>query len=128
MRANHEGTRESVTFDETDPAPNAGPLLPAAVRAQRLDLAGLVDRRLHLVRQGAPSSTEALPVVGSMLTGGDSRDGVAVLRVGTARSSFDGTRAPSTVGSCLPAHEWCAVQQLDAIGATAHGLSGAACD
>ena len=127
MRANHERTRVSVSFDEINPVPNAGPL-PAAVLAQRIDLAGLVDRRLHLVLQGASSSTEALSVVGSMLTGGDSLDGVAVLRVGTAGSVFDGTRARSTVGSWLRAHEWSNVRELDAIGATARGLSGAVCD
>ena len=118
-----------MSFDETIPVPKAGLLLlPAAVRAQRIDLAGLVDRRLHLVRQGAPSSARALSVVGSVLTGGDSIDDVAVLRGGAAGSSFDGTRAPSTVGSWLRAQEWSNVRQLDAIGARARGLSGAVCD
>ena len=54
----------SVNFDETNLVPNAG-LLPAAVLAQRLDLAGLVDRRLHLTKHGA----KALSVIGSMLAG-----------------------------------------------------------
>jgi hypothetical protein len=48
-RANHELSRVSVSFDETNLVPSAG-LLPAAVLAQRIDLAGLIDRRLHLVR------------------------------------------------------------------------------
>ena len=97
MRANHELSRVSVSFDETNLVPNAG-LLPAAVLAQRIDLAELVDRRLKLARHGANSGAKALSVIGSMLTGGDSIDDVAVLRAGAAGSLFDGTRAPSRSG------------------------------
>jgi hypothetical protein len=50
-----------------------------------------------------------------MLVGGDSIDDVTVLRSGAAGSLFDGTRAPSTVGSWLRAHKWSNVRQLDAI-------------
>ena len=46
--------------------PNAG-LLPAAVLAQRLDLAGLVDERLKLAEHGVNSGTRALTVTGSMV-------------------------------------------------------------
>jgi hypothetical protein len=53
VRANHELSRVSVSFDEANLVPNAGLLLPAAVLAQRIDLAGLIDRRLHLARHGA---------------------------------------------------------------------------
>ncbi len=104
----------SVSFDETNLVPNAG-LLPAAILAQRLDLGGLVDERLHLSSHGANSGAKALSVIGSMLAGGDSIDDVAVLRAGAAASLFDGTRAPSTVGSWLRAHKWSNVRQLDAI-------------
>ncbi len=54
-------------------------------------------------------------MIRSLLAGGDSIDDVAVLRTGTAGSLFDGTRAPSTVGSWLRAHKWSNVRQLDAI-------------
>jgi len=94
--------------------PNAG-LLPAAVLAQRIDLSGLIDSRLQLARHGANSGAKALTVIGSMLAGGDSIDDVAVLRAGAAGSLFDGTRAPSTVGSWLRSHKWSNVRQLDAI-------------
>ena len=50
-----------------------------------------------------------------MLAGGDSIDDVAVLRAGPADALFDGTRAPSTVGSWLRAHKWSIVRQLDAV-------------
>jgi len=103
-----------VSFDETNLVPNAG-LLPAAVLAQRLDLAGLVDRRLRLARHGANSGAKAMSVIGSMLAGGDSIDDVAVLRAGAASILFDGTRAPSTVGSWLRSHKWSNARQLDAV-------------
>jgi len=107
-------SRVSVSFDEKNLVPNAG-LLPAAVLAQRLDLAGLVDQRLHLVQHSANSGAKALSVIGSMLVGGDSIDDVAVLRTGAASTLFDGTRAPSTVGSWLRSHKWSNVRQLDAV-------------
>ena len=103
-----------MSFDEHNLVPNAG-MLPAAVLAQRLDLAGLVDRRLRLARHGANSGAKALTLIGSMLAGGDSIDDVAVLRTGAAGSLFDGTRSPSTAGSCLRAHKWSNVRQLDAV-------------
>jgi hypothetical protein len=103
-----------VSFDETNLVPNAG-LLPAAVLAQRIDLGGLIDERLHLAAHGANSGAKALSVIGSMLAGGDSIDDVAVLRAGAGAVLFDDTRAPSTVGSWLRAHKWSNVRQLDAI-------------
>jgi len=114
VRANHDLSRVSVSFDETNLVPNAG-LLPAAVLAQRIDLTGMVDRRLRLAKHGANSGAKALTVIGSMLAGGDSIDDVAVLRAGAAGVLFDSTRAPSTVGSWLRAHKWSNVRQHDAI-------------
>jgi len=107
-------SRVSVSFDETNLVPNAG-LLPAAVLAERIGLAELIDQRLHLAKHGANSGTKALTVVGAMLTGGDSIDDVAVLRAGAASELFDATRAPSTIGSWLRAHKWSNVRQHDAI-------------
>jgi DDE family transposase len=114
VRASHDLGRVSTAFDETNLVPNAG-LLPAAMLAQRIDLAGLVDERLRLARHGANSGTKALSVIGSMLAGGDSIDDVAVLRAGATGSLFDATRAPSTIGSWLRAHKWSNVRQLDAV-------------
>ena len=114
MRASHDLSRVTTTFDESNLVPNAG-LLPAAVLAQRIDLAGLVDERLTLAKHGASSGTKALTVIGSMLVGGDSIDDVAVLRAGASSSLFDVTRAPSTIGTWLRAHKWSNVRQLDAV-------------
>lgn len=103
-----------MNFTETNLIPNAG-LLPAAMLAQRIDLAGLFDERLQLDKHGASSGSKALTVIGSMLAGGDSIDDTAVLRAGAAGSLFDDTRAPSTIGSWLRAHKWSNVRQHDAI-------------
>nr|WP_294696979.1 IS1380 family transposase [uncultured Friedmanniella sp.] len=114
MRASHDLSRVTTTFDEHNLVPNAG-LLPAAVLVQRIDLARLIDQRLKLAKHGANCGTKALTVIGSMLAGGDSIDDVAVMRSGATPSLFDATRAPSTVGSWLRAHKWSNVRQLDAV-------------
>jgi hypothetical protein len=114
VRASHDLSRVSTTFDETNLVPNAG-LLPAAVLAQRIDLAGLIDARLRLARHGANSGAKALTVIGSVLLGGDSIDDVAMLRTGGGGELFDATRAPSTIGTWLRAHKWSNVRQHDAI-------------
>ena len=103
-----------MSFTEQNLVPNAG-LLPAAVLAQRIGLADLVDQRLHLAQHGANSGAKASTVIGSMLAGGDSIDDTAVLRAGAAGELFDATRAPSTIGSWLRAHKWSNVRQLDAV-------------
>ena len=103
-----------MSFDETNLVSNAG-LLPAAILAQRIDLAGLIDSRLRLAKHAANSGSKALSVIGSMLVGGDSIDDVAVLGTGATAQLFDNTRAPSTVGSWLRAHKWSNVRQLDAV-------------
>jgi hypothetical protein len=90
----------SVRFTEANLVPNAG-LVTAAVLAQRVGLAELVDQRLRLATEGANSGAKAMTVVGSMLAGGDSIDDTALLRAGAAGRVFDDTRAPSTVGSWL---------------------------
>jgi Transposase DDE domain group 1 len=114
VRASHDLSRVSVSFDETNLVSNAG-LLPVAVLAQRIDLAGLIDSRLRLAKHAANSGAKALSVIGSMLVGGDSIDDVAVLRAGASAQLFDNTRAPSTVGAWLRAHKWSNVRQLDAV-------------
>ena len=46
MRAHHDLSRVSVSFDEANLVPNAG-LLPAASLAQRVDLNALIESRLR---------------------------------------------------------------------------------
>ena len=103
-----------MTFDEANLVPCAG-VLPAAVLAQRLDVAGVVEDRLTLPRDGAFSGTKAMIVVGSMLAGGDSIDDTAVMRTGALPDLFTDTRAPSTVGTWLRSFRWHNVRQLDVV-------------
>lgn len=114
MRACHDLSRVSVSFDEANLVPSAG-LLPAAVLAQRTGLAELVDERLGLPRHGANSGTKALSVIGAMLTGADSIDDTGVLRAGATGEVFTDTRAPSTLGTWLRDFKWHNIRQLDAI-------------
>ena len=114
MRASHDLAGVSASFDEPNLLPCAG-LLPAAVLAQRIDVAGLVDERVTLARHGANSGTKAMTVIGSMLAGGDSIDDAALLRAETLPDLFDLSRAPSTIGSWLRDFRWHNVRQLDAV-------------
>jgi len=54
-------------------------------------VAGLSDERLTLAKHGANSGTKASTVIGSMLAGGDSSNGVAVLRAGASSVLFNAT-------------------------------------
>jgi hypothetical protein len=69
MRAFHSLSGVSVSCDEPNLVSGAG-LLPAAVLAQKIGLAGLVEQRVRLARHGANGGTKALTVIGSMLLGG----------------------------------------------------------
>jgi hypothetical protein len=93
VRASPDLSRVSVSFDEPNLVLCAG-LLPAALLAQRVGLAALVDERLGLARHSANSGTKALTVIGSILADGDSIDDTAVLRAGANDPTPD--RRPSS--------------------------------
>lgn len=114
MRASHDLSRVSVSCDEPNLVSAAG-LLAAAALMQKVGLAELVERRVHLAQHGANSATKALTVIGSMLAGGDSVDDTAVLRTGATGELFDDTRAPSTIGTWLRGFKWSNVRELDAV-------------
>ncbi len=114
MRASHELSRVSVSYDEPNLVSSAG-LLPAAALAQRIGLAELVEDRVRLARHGANGGTKALSVVGSMLAGGDSIDDVAMMQSGAMPALFDQVRAPSTIGTWLRSFKWSNVRELDAV-------------
>jgi hypothetical protein len=114
MRASHNLSSVSVSCDEPNLVSGAG-LLPAAALAQKVGLAGLVERRVHLARHGANSGTKALTVIGSMLLGGDSVADTAVLQAGASSELFDQLRALSTIGSWLRAFKSSNVRELDAV-------------
>jgi Transposase DDE domain group 1 len=114
MRASHNLSSVSVSCDEPNLVSGAG-LLPAAVLAQKIGLAGLVERRVRLARHGANGGTKSLTVVGSMLLGGDSVADTALLQAGATSALFDQLRAPSTIGSWLRAFKWSNVREFDAV-------------
>ena len=88
-----------------------------AILAQRLDLAGLIDRHVDLGdRPGAANrGTKALTLLGAMLAGGDSIDDCELMRTAGLPVLFPGYRAPSTIGTYLRAFRWHNVRQLDAV-------------
>jgi hypothetical protein len=102
MRASHNLSSVAVSCDEPNLVSGAG-LLPAAVLAQKIGLAELVEHRVSLARHGANGGTKALTVVGSMPLGGDSVADTALLQAGATGELFDQLRAPSTIGSWLRA-------------------------
>jgi hypothetical protein len=114
MRASHNLSGVSVSCDEQNLVSGAG-LLPAAVLAQKIGLAEVIDRRIRLAAHRANSATKALTVVGSMLLGGDSVADTALLQAGATGEVFDQLRAPSTIGSWLRAFKWSNVREFDAV-------------
>jgi len=114
MRASHNLSSVSVSCDEQNLVSGAG-LLPAAVLAQKIGLADLVEQRVRLARHGANGGTKALTVLGSMLLGGDSVTDTALMQAGATGELFDQLRAPSTIGSWLRSFKWSNVRELDAV-------------
>jgi hypothetical protein len=114
MRASHNLSTVSVSCDEPNLVSGAG-LLPAAVLAQKIGLAELIEQRVRLAAHGANGGTKALTVVGSMLLGGDSVADTALLQAGATGELFDQLRAPSTIGSWLRAFKWSNVREFDAV-------------
>jgi Transposase DDE domain group 1 len=114
VQASHGLSRVLVRFDEASLVSCAG-LLPAAALTERIDLAGVIDQRLRLAREGANSGIKALPVIGSILVGGDSIDDTDLLRTGGNSRLFDRVRAPSTVGCWLRTFKWSNIRELHAV-------------
>ena len=110
MRASHSLSGVSVSCDEPNLVSGAG-LLPAAVLAQKIGLAGLVEQRVRLARHGANGGTKALTVIGSIATGRDSVADTALRQAGATSALFDQLRAPSTIGSWLRAFKWSNVRE-----------------
>src|SRR5919107_6237949 len=115
----HNLSSVSVSCDEPNLVSGAG-LLPAAVLAQKIGLAEVIERRVRLAEHGANSGAKALTVVGSMLLGGDCLADTALLQAGATGELFDQLRAPSTIESWLRGFTWSNVREsnvreLDAV-------------
>src|ERR1700710_5209 len=114
MRASHNLSVVSGSCDEPNLVSGAR-LLSAAVLAQKIGLAELIEQRVRLARHGANGGTKALTVIGSMLLGGASAADTALLQAGATSELFDQLRAPSTIGSWLRAFTWSNVREFDAV-------------
>jgi len=114
MRASHNLSSVSVSCDEPNLVSGAG-LLSAAVLAQKIGLAELVQQRVRLAHHGANGGTKALTVVGSMLLGGDSVTDTALLQAGATSELFHQLRAPLTIGSWLRSFKRSGVREFDAV-------------
>src|SRR5680860_1120574 len=115
MRASHDLSRVSISFDEPNLVSHAGLVAPAAL-AQRLGVAALVDARVDLAgaRGGANVGTKAMTIIGGLLAGADSIDDMDVMRAGATGDLFE-VRAPSTLGTCLRPFSFGDVRALDAV-------------
>lgn len=104
-----------MSFDDDTLLPNGG-LAVAALLAQKLGVAGLVDDHVKVAGEGgANGGAKAATVIGSALAGGDYIDDTDILRAGATPRLFDGVRAPSTVGIWLRSFRWASVRQLDRV-------------
>ncbi len=111
MKASH---RFRAVFDDPNLVSVAG-LVPVLQLAESAGLHDLLDEWLT-----APSprpGVKASSVIGGMLAGADSIDGLDLLRHGGMRRLFDGVRAPSTLGTFLRSFSYGHVRQLDAVNA-----------
>jgi len=100
-------------FDDPNLVSTAG-LVPALLLAETAGLHDLLDQRLSV--ESPNPAAKAACVIGGMLAGADSIDGLDLLRHGAMGRLFGGLRAPSTLGTYLRAFTHGHVQQLDAVG------------
>jgi len=94
-------------------APGLAPVLQLAERA---GLQGLVSEHVELSKPaGVNAHLKVPPLVAGMIAGADSIEDMTLLRHGAMRRLFEGTRAPSTLGSFLRSFTFGHVRQLDAV-------------
>lgn len=114
MRLLHSRRGVDAVFDDPNLVSCAG-LVPVMRLAERVDLAGLVDRRVRPdLSTGANPGGKAMAVVAGMAAGADSIDDLDLLRHGGMGSVFASVYAPSTLGSFLRFFTWGHALQLEA--------------
>lgn len=119
MKASH--TVRPV-FDDPNLVSCAG-LVPTLRLAESAGLSDLLDE--HLSVDSPNATVKAGSVIGGMLAGADSIDGLDLLRHGGMPRLFDGVRAPSTLGTFLRSFTPGNIHQVDAAGARLlAGLTG----
>lgn len=104
MRSSHTASAVSAAFDDPNLVGYGG-LEPLVRLAERCGLRLLVHKNLRITGAvnsgGANPAAKVMSVVAAMTAGADSIDDVDRLRHGGMGLLFDGTRAPSTVGTFL---------------------------
>lgn len=116
MKSSHSSAAVFAAFDEPNLIAHAG-LVPIVRLAERCGLPALVAEKVKLngAKNGAGTAADAkvISIVGGMVAGADSIDGLDVLRHGGLPKLFGGVRAPSTLGTFLRAFTWGHVRQLE---------------
>ena len=115
MRVSHSPQLISAAFDDPNLVSCAG-LAPVVALAQRCGLADLVADKLTLPAKGGVNAHLKIPaLIGGMVAGADSIDGMDLLRHGGMDRLFGGVRAPSTLGTFLRVFTFGHVRQLDSV-------------
>jgi hypothetical protein len=118
MQSSHTPARVPVAFDDRNLVAQAG-LVPVMRLAERCGLSRLVAEKVKLTGAGngagAAADAKVTSIVGGMIAGADSIDGLHVLRHGAMPAVFGGVRAPSTLGTFLRAFTHGHALQLHAV-------------
>ncbi|MEU7474111.1 hypothetical protein AB0A94_37430 [Streptomyces sp. NPDC044984] len=106
MKVCHTPAAVSAAFDDANLIARAG-LVPVMRLAERCGLSRLIAGKVKLTGAkngaGAAADAKVTSIVGGMVVGADSIDGLDVLRHGAMPTVFGGIRAPSTLGTFLRA-------------------------
>ena len=111
MRVSPNPELVSAAFDDPNLVSCAG-LAPMVALAHGCGLAELVTERLTLPAKGGVNAHLKIP---AMVAGGDSIKDMDLLTRGGTGRLFAGVRAPSTLGTFLPAFTFGHVRQLDSV-------------
>src|SRR5450755_1971926 len=107
--------RVAATFDEVNLVPSAG-LVPVMRLARLTGLESLVDRMVTVPGgAGVDAAAKVASIVAGMVTGADSIDDMDALREGAVGEVPLRKKAPSTLGTFLPAFTFGHVRQLGAV-------------
>src|SRR5947209_2642793 len=118
MQSSHAVHAVDVAFDDPNLIADAG-LVPVLALAEQVGLPDLVAERLAIIdaanSAGANPVAKVMSLVAGMVAGADSIADVDRLRHAGNDLVFEGVRAPSTVGTFLPAFTHGHVQQLNRV-------------
>jgi hypothetical protein len=118
MQSSHAPSKIDVVFDDPNLIADAG-LVPLVALAERAGLPGLVTDRVTITAAansgGANAGAKVVTLVAGMSAGADSISDVGRLRFTAMDRVFDGTRAPSTLGTFLRSFTHGHVRQLHSV-------------